>query len=131
VWRRRVGCLELHVIFRRTATNYRALLQKMTYKDKASYGSSPPCSKLSRELKYCSRAVASVANCSTLSSKLPLEKYLPNLQKRRASRRNKRTTKRDLLVFTTPQIGPEKEIDAPAQIAKMQGLLRKEEGCQT
>jgi len=26
-------------------TNYRALLQKMTHKDKVSYGSSPPCTK--------------------------------------------------------------------------------------
>jgi len=44
-----------------------------------------------------------------LSSELPLEKYLPKLQKRSASRRNKRTTKRDLLVFTTPQIEAKKE----------------------
>jgi len=29
--------------FCKRATSYRALLQKMTYKDKASYGSSPPC----------------------------------------------------------------------------------------
>ena len=40
--RRRPGCLKLQVIFRKRATNYRALLLKMTYKDKASYGSSPP-----------------------------------------------------------------------------------------
>jgi len=31
-------------IFRKRATNYWALLQKMTYNDKASHGSSPPCS---------------------------------------------------------------------------------------
>jgi len=36
---------KLQVIFRKRATNYRALLQKMTYKDKASYGSSPPCTR--------------------------------------------------------------------------------------
>ena len=41
-WRRLIGCLKLQVIFHK-ATNYRALLQKMTYKDKASNGSSPPC----------------------------------------------------------------------------------------
>jgi len=40
-WRRPIGCLGLQVIFRKRATNYRALLQKITYKDKASYGSSP------------------------------------------------------------------------------------------
>ena len=43
-WQRSIGCLTLQVIFRRRATNYRALLRKMTQKDKASYGSSPPCS---------------------------------------------------------------------------------------
>jgi len=42
-WRRPIGCLKLQVIFRKRATNYRALLRKITYKDKASYGSSPPC----------------------------------------------------------------------------------------
>jgi len=42
-WRRRIGCLKLQVIFRKRAANYRILLRKMTSKDKASYGSSPPC----------------------------------------------------------------------------------------
>jgi len=41
-WRRLIGCLKLQVNFRRRATNYRALLWNMTYKDKASYDSSPP-----------------------------------------------------------------------------------------
>jgi len=38
-WRRCIGCLKLQVIFHKRATNYRALLQTMTYKNKASYGS--------------------------------------------------------------------------------------------
>ena len=42
-WRRPIGCLALQVIFRERTTNYRALWRKMTDKDKASYGSSPPC----------------------------------------------------------------------------------------
>jgi len=42
-WRRPIGCLKLQVIFRKRATYYRALLQKMTCKDQASYGLSPPC----------------------------------------------------------------------------------------
>jgi len=42
-WRIIIGCLKLQVIFRKRATNYRALLRKMTCKDKASCGSSPPC----------------------------------------------------------------------------------------
>ena len=39
-WRRTIGCLKF---FRKRATNYRALVQKMTYEDKASYDSTPPC----------------------------------------------------------------------------------------
>jgi len=42
-WRRPIGGLKLQVIFHKRATNYRALLRTMTYKDKASYGSLPPC----------------------------------------------------------------------------------------
>ena len=42
-WRRPIGCLELQVSFRKSATNHRSLLLKMTSKDKASYGSLPPC----------------------------------------------------------------------------------------
>jgi len=40
---RLIGCLKLQVIFRKRATSNRALLRKMTNKDKASYGSWPPC----------------------------------------------------------------------------------------
>ena len=42
-WRRPIGRLKLQVFFRKRATNHRALLQKMTYKDKASCDSTPPC----------------------------------------------------------------------------------------
>jgi len=42
-WPRLIKCLKLQVIFRKRATIYRALWRKMTCKDKASYGSSPPC----------------------------------------------------------------------------------------
>ena len=45
-WRRLRGCLELQIIFRKRATNYRALLQKLTYEDTAPYESSPPCNAL-------------------------------------------------------------------------------------
>ena len=44
-WRRLIGCLNLQVIFRKRATNYRALLRKMTYEHKASYESSSPCTQ--------------------------------------------------------------------------------------
>jgi len=42
-WRRLIGCLKLQVILRKRATQYRALLRKMTYKHKASYDSTPLC----------------------------------------------------------------------------------------
>jgi len=42
-WRRPIGCLKLQVIFRKRTTNSRALLRKVTYEDKASYDSTPPC----------------------------------------------------------------------------------------
>ena len=41
--RRPMWCRNLYVTFCKRVTNYRALLRKMTYKNKASYGSSPPC----------------------------------------------------------------------------------------
>ena len=40
---RPIGCLKLQVMFCKRATNYRALLRKMTCQDKASYDSAPPC----------------------------------------------------------------------------------------
>jgi len=42
-WWRPIGYLKLQIIFHKRATIYRALLRKMTYKDKAFYASSPPC----------------------------------------------------------------------------------------
>ena len=42
-WRRPIGCLKLHVIVRKTATNCKTFSRETPYKDKASYGSSPPC----------------------------------------------------------------------------------------
>jgi len=42
-WRRLIGSPKLQIIFHKRATKYRSLLPKMTYKDKGSYESSPPC----------------------------------------------------------------------------------------
>ena len=42
-WRRLMGSPRLQIIFHKRATKYRLLLRKMTYKDKGSYESSPPC----------------------------------------------------------------------------------------
>jgi len=38
------------MFFRKRATNYRALLREMTYKDKAFYDSTPPCTKIQNML---------------------------------------------------------------------------------
>jgi len=45
-WRRLIGCPKLQIIFHKGATKYRSLLPKMTYKDKGSCESSPPCNSL-------------------------------------------------------------------------------------
>ena len=45
-WRRCIGCHKLQVILRKRATNYRALLRKMTSEDKVSYDSTPPCTQV-------------------------------------------------------------------------------------
>jgi len=48
-WKRPIDCRKVQVSFRKRAINRRALSQKMTYKDKASYESLPPA----RFLRYC------------------------------------------------------------------------------
>jgi len=47
-WRRRMGCLQLQVSFRKRATNYRVLLRKMTYEDTASCASCNTCKRHAR-----------------------------------------------------------------------------------
>ena len=42
-WRRLIGSPKLQIIFHKRVSKYRTLLQEMTYKDKGSYESSPPC----------------------------------------------------------------------------------------
>ena len=42
-WRRLIGSPNLQIIFHKRVTKYRSLLRKMTFKDKGSYESSPPC----------------------------------------------------------------------------------------
>jgi len=45
-WRRLVGTPKLQIILRKRATKCRSLLWKMTFKDKRSYESSPPCNRM-------------------------------------------------------------------------------------
>jgi len=56
-WRRLIGCLQLQVIFRKRATNHGPLLQEMTYKDEASYESSPLCTVNSSLPRSCQMAI--------------------------------------------------------------------------
>ena len=49
-WRRLIGSPKLQIIFHKRATKYRSLLRKMTYKDKGSYESLPPCTAFVVEL---------------------------------------------------------------------------------
>ena len=51
-WRRLIGSPKLQIIFHKRATKYRALLRKMTYKDKGSYESSPPCNVCQEVRRY-------------------------------------------------------------------------------
>jgi len=51
-WRRLIGSPKLQVIFHKRATKYRSLLRKMTYKDKGSYESSPPCMRQDLEIVW-------------------------------------------------------------------------------
>jgi len=42
-WRRLIGSPKLQIIFQKRTAKYRSLLREMTYKDKGSYESLPPC----------------------------------------------------------------------------------------
>ena len=65
-WRRLIGSPKLQIIFHKTATKYRALLLKMTYKDKGSYESSPPCiAALSRVPEWMSHVTHMNESCHT------------------------------------------------------------------
>ena len=64
-WRRLIGCIKLQIIFRKRATNYTALLRKMTYKDKASYDSTPPCIPMGVEIGGIFECVYWNVSCRT------------------------------------------------------------------
>jgi len=67
-WRRLIGSPKLQIIFHKRATKYRLLLRKMTYKDKGSYESTPPCKwKTTRQTielsRHCSQDMTAFAVC--------------------------------------------------------------------
>ena len=55
-WRRLIGSPKLQIIFHKRATKYGSLLLKMTYKDKGSYESSPPCTCTHTCVRTCMNA---------------------------------------------------------------------------
>ena len=62
-WRRLIGSPKLQIIFHKRATKYMSLLWKMTYKDKGSYESSPPCTtSLVRHFCTCTFVLAPIAS---------------------------------------------------------------------
>jgi len=71
-WRRVIGCLKLQVIVGKRATDCRALLRTMTYKDKAFYDSTPPCSsrRCGSSRYRRSTGVVSALDYSSLRSRL-------------------------------------------------------------
>jgi len=54
--RRLKGSPKLQIIFNKRANKYRSLLREMTFKDKGSYESSPPCNRM----EYCRVTVRTV-----------------------------------------------------------------------
>ena len=58
----------MQVIFRKRATNSRALLRKMTYGDKATYVTAPPCTELTSELTFEKKVAPqhTATHCNTL-----------------------------------------------------------------
>ena len=48
-WRRLIGSPKLQIIFHKKATKYKSLFRKMTYKDRGSFESLPPCTRLDED----------------------------------------------------------------------------------
>ena len=68
MWQRLRGGLQSQVNFRKIATNSRgALLRKLTYKDKASYDSTPPCSlQMQHTATHCNTLHHTATHSNTL-----------------------------------------------------------------
>jgi len=64
-WRRLIGSPKLQIIFHKRATKHSSFLWKMTYKDKGSYESSPPC-MWHRTATHCQKLEHTATHCNTL-----------------------------------------------------------------
>jgi len=85
-WRRLIGSPKLQIIFHKRATKYRALLQKMTYKDKGSYESSPSCMRKGLSCIYESCLIyiwvvsdISYESCPIWMSHVPYERGMSHM----------------------------------------------------
>jgi len=78
-WRRLIGSPKFQIIFHKSATKYRSLLRKMTYEDKGSYESSPPCISLTSQhtATHCNTLQHTAAHWYTLQHMAP---HCTNLQ---------------------------------------------------
>jgi len=77
-WRRCIACLSCRSLSAKTATDFWALLRKMTYKHKASYDSTPPCNMvvtpynnhtyvtLQHTATHCNALQRTATHCNTL-----------------------------------------------------------------
>jgi len=66
LWRRLIGSPKLQIIFHKRSIKFRSLLRKMTWKDKGSYESSPPCTLCCTMLHFaalCCTVFQCVAAC--------------------------------------------------------------------
>jgi len=64
--RRPIRCLKLQLNFRKRATNYRALLRKIAYNDKATYESSPPCTGVTSLISHVCYGVATISRINKI-----------------------------------------------------------------
>jgi len=65
-WRRLIGCLKLQVIIRQRDTNYKALLRKMTYRNKAPYASTPTSTNHKAGNEHMLRLVFFILSCRNI-----------------------------------------------------------------
>ena len=65
-WQRTIWCRKLQVLFHKRASDYRALLRKMSLKNTASYGFPLPCTHLFDAMQHMLKHTATATLCNTL-----------------------------------------------------------------
>jgi len=85
-WRRLIGSPKLRIIFHKRATKYSSLWRKMTYKDKGSYESLPPCTHTHRVCFHSYTDILTHLHTHTLVRKL-IKKSIRKCLKREKERK--------------------------------------------